>query len=712
MNDPTSWKDRPVREDLGACLYSFVVIADTHVDLEDGPSSSPFPVNALTNKRTRYCVQDILRLSEQLGSLAPKFVLHLGDLIHPVPSMPSYADAARDYKQIVGRLNVPVYSIPGNHDVGDKPVDWAPAGVVRDDYLTQWERTFGKHFQSFDYDDCHFALINAEVINSGLALEAEQRAWLERDLAAHAGRRLFLCLHYPPYLTEPREIENYDNLAEPGRSWILDLLQRHEVEVLFAGHVHHFWYNRYVETDCYLLPSTSFTRQDFSEMFRVAPWAEAQDGRNDQGKVGYFLVFVFENGHVCHLRRTDGLLLGKGERLPVSPPRIATCHTREIGGTTLGFDLRHPWAETTEIAPSGALDDFHRKRMRNDYPVLALWDMGARNLRVPLHDFRDAPVRDRIGAMTHMGHRFIVISQGIPSAEDQRLLIDNQDLISRWEVVLAPHRMEDALPALRRVKDAVAFPIFLGHLRTKADIVKQGQPYFHRITYGFVPADRDEIARLARHADIGAIFSGFLFRVGRDESPWARITEVAELASGLGLGASVTVFMGDNNPARHQCDDLANANRMAEGLAAAACNPGREVFIDTFMDLDRGHSVRNGVIDRECNPRLGYRVTRNLHAVFNGLSAPLEGAGAGTFAGGAWVALREGAATHVLVMPSEPVREAALPAALLGNGTAGTARLIDLSTGGVGERPRSGETDGRVTVDLGEAAAVPLLLSF
>ena len=89
-------------------------------------------------------------------------------------------------------------------------------------------------------------------------MEAEQARWLEEDLAAAAKQRLFVSLHYPPYVADRDEDEHYDNIAEPGRTWFLDLLHRHRVEALFAGHVHHFWYNRHEQTDCYLFPSTSF----------------------------------------------------------------------------------------------------------------------------------------------------------------------------------------------------------------------------------------------------------------------------------------------------------------------------------------------------------------------------------------------------------------------------------------------------------------------
>ncbi|KAA3622543.1 MAG: hypothetical protein DWQ08_12710, partial [Proteobacteria bacterium] len=83
-----------MRADPGRPLFSFLLIADTHVDRENAPSSSPFPVNAFANARTRYGVEDINRLKHEMGEIAPRFALQLGDLVHPVPSMPSYAQAA------------------------------------------------------------------------------------------------------------------------------------------------------------------------------------------------------------------------------------------------------------------------------------------------------------------------------------------------------------------------------------------------------------------------------------------------------------------------------------------------------------------------------------------------------------------------------------------------------------------------------------------
>ena len=38
--------------------------------------------------------------------------------------------------------------------------------------------------------------------------------------------------------------------------------------------------------------------------------------------------------------------------------------------------MRLPWITHHEIPPSGALDEFYRKQVRNDYPFLALYELG------------------------------------------------------------------------------------------------------------------------------------------------------------------------------------------------------------------------------------------------------------------------------------------------------------------------------------------------
>ena len=253
--------------ELGKRLFTFAVVTDTHVNFGETECNSEFEINKRANGRLRHVVRDLNR-----RDLA--FVMHLGDVVHPVPALADlYEQAAARFREIAAELHHPLYLAPGNHDIGDKPIVWGPGGVVREEFIELWNRNFGPNYQAFEHGDCRFYLVDAQIINSGLALEAEQKAWLEADLAeaADAGKRLFLGTHYPPFLTEAGEDEHFDNIAEPGRSWLLNLLERHGAEALFSGHVHNFWYNRHGVTDCYALPSTAFVRQDYAEIFRASP---------------------------------------------------------------------------------------------------------------------------------------------------------------------------------------------------------------------------------------------------------------------------------------------------------------------------------------------------------------------------------------------------------------------------------------------------------
>ena len=148
-------------------LFSFAVIADTHTRPEEGDLSSPWRVNALANARLRY-------VTALLNQLRPAFVIHLGDVVHPVPALPTYGGAAQAALAMFAELEAEIRYIPGNHDVGDKPFKAMPAAAVTDDGVALYERYFGAPFGAFDHDGCRFVLINSPVLNSGLAGEETQ----------------------------------------------------------------------------------------------------------------------------------------------------------------------------------------------------------------------------------------------------------------------------------------------------------------------------------------------------------------------------------------------------------------------------------------------------------------------------------------------------------------------------------------------------------
>jgi hypothetical protein len=56
---------------------------------------------------------------------------------------------------------------------------------------------------------------------------------------------------------------------------------------------------------------------------------------------------------------------------------------------------------------------------------------------------------------------------------------------------------------------------------------------------------------------------------------------------------------------------------------AAWANPGLRIFLDTFIDHDRGYYPRAGLLDRRFNPRPAFNALRRLEGMLSGLAAPL-----------------------------------------------------------------------------------------
>ena len=631
-------------EPVPESIFTFVVITDGHINPKEDQSSSPWESNHMANGRNRYVV-------DMLNRLKPDFVIHMGDLVHPVPSLPSYTVAAKRFHDIYRQLDCPLHLMPGNHDVGDKPSSWTPAEVVNETFLAQFEKHFGRCYSSFDHQSCHFILLNCQLFNSGLKEEETQRRWLEEDLAQNRHKRIFMFIHYPPYITSPGEEEHYDNLSEPARSWFLGLLVQYKVKALFSGHVHSFFYNRHGVTDCYVLPSITFFRHDYSELFRVGPAEE--HGRNDLGKFGFFFVKVYQNSYAAHPIRTWGKTLAVDEAGEPEKDHIAGFHTSETSWPGLGIDMRHPWAEITDLPYSGALDEFLRKKVRNDYPLWALWEMGAKRLRLPWHDLTDGRTRERMAGLKKMGHMFYLFIYDLPASELLEALGNHRGLLESIEIIIPWEKAPQYIEQLIQIRKQLNLPIYLSKLRSSADVEKEGGRFKHFIKHGFRANERHVIEDFMRLSGAATAVDGFVFNINRSAEPFVDMPAAVNMTHNLGLGAQFQVALANENPALAENDDAANANRVAETLAVALALPQTTVILDTFVDMDRGYFPRTGLVDRRYNPRLAADVYRNLNARLGPNSKKLAIGTAQKISGGKIYTLRAPKCIWVLVLPED-----------------------------------------------------------
>lgn len=583
----------------GRKLFEVALISDTHVNEREDTSTSPYPANAEANPRARHVFAQI----EQSDAA---FAVHMGDMINPVPKLESYATAASNFHAIAGTLSIPLYLVPGNHDIGDKPVDWMPAGMVNADSIAKYQSHFGQHFYSFDREGMHFIVLNASLVNSNDPAEATQKAWLEEDLKGAQGQRVFVFVHYPLYVSDPEEVPSYDNIDEPGRSWLLGLIERYKPEALFSAHVHNFWYDVYADTAMYVMPSTCFVRHDYSEMYRID--GGDQFGRNDTAKLGFVTLEIYDTGHIAHYHRTYGRRLAEG--MVEKRPDYPRTHVKRTSLPRTIVDMRHGWAEEMTVAPSGALDEFRRKTARNDYPVMALWEMGLSKMRVPVQDLLDDRVRRRMEILHAAGNRFQVYLYDLPDAATAETIENHADLVEVLEIVIPWHRRARRISDLQSLREATGIPLLLSRVNREDAAKTAGGRYNHLISHGFGLDEVDELVGFAQ--EHGSVIDGFMFSISRESGPHAAVAFLDEFGHRTGKLPVLYVKSTVASPWAHFLDDRANASRIGEAVMAGAGATHTHVVLDTFADADRGYFVRTGLVDRRFNPRLAGRMLTAL----------------------------------------------------------------------------------------------------
>lgn len=464
-------------------------------------------------------------------------------------------------------------------------------------------------------------------------------------------------MHYPPYLHSPEERGNYDNIDEPARSWLLRQMARPAVEAAFAGHVHSFWYDRVGRADLYMLPSTAFLRHDFTELYRVAP--EREFGRGDADKLGYFIVDVFADGHVAYPVRTHGMQAGPGEmairpaarraawqgiqlgtqqgtpqatqlatqvateevteeatQVATQPARRLLANPQSSSFDGVGVELRHPWTESMQIAATGGVQEFGRKRVRNDYPTLALWEMGVRLAKVPCIDLADHECRARMTLMARKGQRYLVTSLGAPRGGPLR-----NDLhacgVTGFEVnatLASFDKLRSTLADLRRSTEMeIWFARILAHDHGQYD----GHTFSHHVKSGFAADDLTRYRHLLADAHVAGHIDGVTLRVLPDESLRVAALRAAGFTNETGCAVLLSLKLAGDSLALARADDRANVARVAEVMILSKAFPRLRFIFDTFMDVDRGYFPRHAFIDRRYTPRAPAHAFTALAALFS-----------------------------------------------------------------------------------------------
>ncbi|MDE3000498.1 MAG: metallophosphoesterase [Gemmatimonadota bacterium] len=584
--------------------FEFVVLGDTHYMLDPGGRSLEFESR---RKQTA-------RADTALGlaaSLRPDFIVHMGDLVQEYPETRRHEEALEKARAQLEGLGVNVFHVAGNHDVGDKLDPAMPTLPVTSESLERYRSRFGPSWYSFDRRGCHFIVVNSQILNTDLPESVSQRDWLERDLERHGRKRVFLFLHLPLFLEHPDEpcVGNYDNIGQPDRVWILDLVRRHRVEAVCAAHVHFAFLNTFGPTRIYNVPSTSFVRPGFSHLF-TGP-SPPEQGRDDAPKLGFNLFRVFPDRTDVHFIRTGGAVTLE-EASDGAPKRLLTRNSAGLPSSPLGLTLLHPLATRTEIPI--AFPSVVRQRVRNDYPMLAGQELGATAVRLPVADLDDAFQRERIRILREEGLRLTATAPASSAADLSEYVRRRPEPVDTWEIqlpgaLLPSGDLGRALGGWERGTSArfALAPVLPGEIRP-------GKQH-PRTRIGYLPGELQELNRGL--ADLDVCVDRVLCRVDEGE-PWHAVRGVPDAGTLSHVGAV------DLAVAFTSRDDVRNANCAAEALFAGVVLPGARIYFEPLIDLDRTLDVAHGLLDTSCNPRPAFHVLRTLNtALFH---EPVSGA--------------------------------------------------------------------------------------
>lgn len=192
---------------------SFLQISDSHVGFAK-------PANPDALGTLREAIAQVKAMP-----VKPAFLIHTGDITH-LSKAGEFDDAAK----VIDEAGLPVFYVPGEHDVIDEGLGKA--------YLARYGKgTKGAGWYSYDHSGVHFiGLVNVLNLKAGGLgnLGAEQLAWLADDVKGLAASTpIVVFAHVPLWTVYPEWGWGTDDGAQA-----LSLLKRFGSVTVMNGHIH------------------------------------------------------------------------------------------------------------------------------------------------------------------------------------------------------------------------------------------------------------------------------------------------------------------------------------------------------------------------------------------------------------------------------------------------------------------------------------------
>jgi predicted phosphodiesterase len=330
------YQGRAVTTRAPGATFTFALLTDSHIQPRD-----PLPLG--TTVGTDFFGFDESTLLAVAGDMAashPDFMIHLGDMLdyhlfgfnEPPPDASWSRLAYLNYRRLLGDTlgHAAHFAVIGNWDgedgfftpeemersssqrllyvPGPHPDTYPQGGSANQDYYAfTWGDALFVVLNVMTYTPTRHLLGNDPGVADDWTLGADQRAWLERTLAAASSKWRFLFIHHPVGGAAGDSINSAygrggGRAARVGeQSLVHDMMLKYGVQILFHGHDHVFT-DMTVDGIHYTLPGSAGAPWKFDQSITGYEkfWPDSGHGKVQVGPDRVQVDFIAVGGQVLN----------------------------------------------------------------------------------------------------------------------------------------------------------------------------------------------------------------------------------------------------------------------------------------------------------------------------------------------------------------------------------------------------------------------------
>ena len=173
--------------------------------------------------------ENMERIAAAVNRLQPNFVVITGDYVQ----WRTDENALEGFDQMCKLFDkeIPLYLVPGNHDVGEATPEDVAKFVAR--YGSDRFVHNGENYTAIGYNSC--------IIKTAAVGEPAEYEWLKEQLTKASERNLpiIVASHHPLFVESPDEDDAGVNIPLEMRTKYLNLFTEYNVDLALSGHLHH-----------------------------------------------------------------------------------------------------------------------------------------------------------------------------------------------------------------------------------------------------------------------------------------------------------------------------------------------------------------------------------------------------------------------------------------------------------------------------------------